>query len=315
MAMKYLVTGGVGFIGFHTAKRLLDEGHEVVVIDNFNTYYDVKLKKLRASMLKGAKIYRQDLADFPKLDRVFAKEKFNKIIHLAAQAGVRHSLIDPWTYVNSNIMATLNIFEACRKHGVKDVVYASSSSVYGGNTKMPFSESDPVEKPISLYAQSKRSCELMGYTYNHLFGLNTTGLRFFTVYGPMGRPDMAGWLFAKAIREGKPIKLFNNGKMRRDFTYVADIVDGIIRASNKAYPCEVFNLGSDKPVELSRFVSIIEERLGRKAKKELLPMQPGDVPASWADIRKAKKMLGWEPKTSIEQGLKNFIDWYEQYAE
>jgi UDP-glucuronate 4-epimerase len=311
--MKYLVTGGAGFIGFHTAKRLLEKGHQVVVIDNFNDYYDVKLKKLRASLLKGAKIYKEDLADSKKIDSIFKKEKFDKVIHLAAQAGVRYSLINPFAYVESNVKGTLSIFEACRHNGVKDIVYASSSSVYGGNKKIPFSEKDPVEKPISLYAQTKRDNELMAHVYSHLYGLNTTGLRFFTVYGPYGRPDMAAWIFAKKIIEGQPIDVFNNGKMKRDFTFVTDIVEGILLASDKAMHCEVLNLGNDSPVELMKFIDILESNLGKKAEKKLLPLQPGDVPETRADISKAKKLLGWKPETKIEEGLKKFIDWFKEY--
>jgi UDP-glucuronate 4-epimerase len=310
--MKYLVTGGAGFIGFHTARRLLEEGHEVVVIDNFNDYYDVKLKRHRASLLKKAKFYEIDISDYKAVCDVFKKEKFSKVIHLAAQAGVRYSLTNPFVYVESNVMGTLNIFEACRHNNVKDIVYASSSSVYGGNQKVPFSEKDRVDQPISLYAMTKRSDELMAYSYHHLYGLNLTGLRFFTVYGPYGRPDMAAWIFAKNIREGKPIDVFNKGLMKRDFTFVADIVDGIIKSSDKSLPCEVINLGNNKPVELDYFISLIEKNMGRKAKKNLLPMQQGDVPATWADISKAKKLLEWEPKTKIEAGISEFIKWFKE---
>jgi UDP-glucuronate 4-epimerase len=244
---------------------------------------------------------------------VFEENKFDRIIHLGAQAGVRYSLTNPHIYLRSNIEGTLNIFECARKYGIKHIVYASSSSVYGGNTKIPFSESDPVEKPISFYAKTKRSNELMAYTYHHLYGITSTGLRFFTVYGPYSRPDMAAWIFAKNITEGKEIQLFNNGHMRRDFTYVTDIVDGILKAAELDLGCEIINLGNNGPVELTYFVELIEKNLGKKAIKKHLPMQPGDVPATWADISKAKKLLNWEPITSIEEGMIKFIDWYKKY--
>ena len=311
--MKYLVTGGAGFIGFHTAKRLLDEGKEVVVIDNFNPYYDPKLKRDRAALLKGAKIYEYDISDFQKVNEVFKAEKFDKVIHLAACAGVRYSMENPWEFIKSNILGTLNIFEACKQNNVKDVVYASSSSVYGGATKLPSSESDNVDFPISVYAETKRDNELLAWTYHKMFGLNLTGLRFFTVYGPYGRPDMAAWLFADAIRNKKPLNIFNYGKQKRDFTYVADIVDGILKASDKAYGYDVFNLGNDNPTPLMRFVELVEENMGAKGEHNMMPRALGDVDETRADLAKVKKMLGWQPKVEIEEGMKNFITWFKEY--
>ncbi len=311
--MKYLVTGGAGFIGFHTARRLLNEGHEVIIVDNFNDYYDIELKEHRISKLPGAIIYRINLEDFAALQRVFEEHKFDKIIHLAAQAGVRYSLTNPHLYVKSNIEGTMNVFECAKKNGNKHIVYASSSSVYGGNTKIPFSESDPVDNPISLYAATKRSNELMAYTYYHLYGIRSVGLRFFTVYGPYGRPDMAAWLFAKNILNGEEISVFNNGHMKRDFTFVTDIVDGILKSADLNTGYEILNLGNNRPVELDYFIELIEKNLGKKSKKKNLPLQPGDVPATWADITKAKKLLNWEPKISIEEGVREFISWYSEY--
>jgi UDP-glucuronate 4-epimerase len=321
--MKYLVTGGAGFIGFHTARRLLSEGNEVVIVDNFNPYYDVKLKRLRQATLEKefpnkVKFYEVNIENFEKLNEVFEKEKINAVIHLAAQAGVRHSLINPFVYVTTNVLGTLNMFECCKRHKIVSMVYASSSSVYGGNAKYPSSETDNVDKPISLYAQTKRDNELMAYTYYKNFGISSIGLRFFTVYGPFGRPDMAGWLFAEAISRGEPIKVFNHGNMKRDFTFVTDIVDGIRKASAYAHNnncCEVINLGNNKPVELGYFISIIERHAGKTAKKELLPMQQGDVPESCADISKAKRLLDWEPKVGIEEGLDKFIAWHNEYTQ
>lgn len=311
--LKYLVTGGVGFIGFHTAKKLKELGNQVVVIDNFSDYYDVKLKNHRAKLLKGIKIYNVDIADFDAVDKIFKKEKFDRVCHLAAQAGVRYSMINPHIYIRTNIQGTLNILECAKKYGIKDVVLASSSSVYGKNKKIPFSEDDKVDTPVSLYAQTKRSNELLGFTYHHLAGMNITCLRFFNVYGPHIRPDMAPWLFTKNILADKPINVFNYGKMKRDFTYVADIVDGIVKALEKPMGYQIINLGNNKPVELTYVITLIEKNLGKTAKKNMLPMQPGDVENTWADISKAKKLLGWQPTTSIEDGMAEFIKWYKEY--
>lgn len=311
--MKILVTGGAGFIGMHVARKLIELGHSVVIIDNFNDYYDVKIKEDRIKLVKEAKVYRADISDYPKMEEIFANEKFDKVCHLAAQAGVRYSLENPFAYISSNDVGTLNLLECCRQYDVKDFVFASSSSVYGGNTKIPFSEDDNVDKPISLYAATKKSNELMAHVYHHLFGIRCTGLRFFTVYGEFGRPDMAMWIFTKNIIEGKPIDVFNFGKMKRDFTYISDVVDGVVKAVMNPFDYEIINLGNHKPVELLYFISIIEKELGKKAITEMLPMQPGDVPATYADNSKAKKLLGWEPSTSIEEGVKRFVRWFKEY--
>lgn len=310
--MKILVTGGAGFIGSHTVKALLERGDEVVIVDNLNDYYDVNLKKARLKQLT-APVYQIDISNKEALDQVFKEHSFDAIVHLAAQAGVRYSLENPMAYEQSNNVGTLNLLECARHNNIKPFIYASSSSVYGGNTKMPFSEEDPVNNPISLYAATKRYNELMAYTYHHLYGLHCTGLRFFTVYGEFGRPDMALFLFTKAISKGSPIKLFNQGKMKRDFTYVSDIVEGILASIDKQYPYELFNLGGDNPVELTYFVDLIEKELGKKAIKELLPIQPGDVPMTVADVSKARRMLGYAPKVSIEEGIKRFVKWYVDY--
>ena len=312
---RYMVTGTAGFIGFNVARRLLDEGREVVGLDNFNPYYDVNLKRARHAILEEQPTYigiEVDIADFDAMERIFAEHKPTVVCNLAAQAGVRYSLTNPFVYERSNVSGFLNILELCKKNEVKRLVYASSSSVYGGNTKLPFSEKDRVDTPVSLYAATKRSNELMAHVYTHLFGLQTIGLRLFTVYGPWGRPDMAMWLFAKAILRGEPIKVFNNGDMQRDFTYIDDIVSGIVASieTENLPDFLVFNLGNHRSEELMDLIGIIEGILGKKAKKELLPMQPGDVKASFADIDQARKLLGFEPSTSINVGVPKFLEWF-----
>ncbi len=332
--MKILVTGAAGFIGMTTSLRLLARGDEVVGLDNLNDYYEVSLKENRLKRLTGQPGFRfvkLDVADRPGMEKLFAEEKFDKVIHLAAQAGVRYSLQNPHAYVDSNIVGFVNILEGCRHNAVKHLVYASSSSVYGGNTRMPFSEHDSVDHPVSLYAATKKANELMAHTYSHLYGLPTTGLRFFTVYGPWGRPDMALFLFTKAILEGRPIDVFNYGKMQRDFTYVDDIVEGVIRVTdriaepNPAYlsdeadpatsnvPYRVFNIGNHNPVPLMDFIGAIEEALGRTAEKNLLPLQDGDVPATYADTALLDEWVGFAPATSVKEGVGRFIAWYRDY--
>lgn len=332
--MKYLVTGAAGFIGSHVSHLLLDQGIEVVGLDNLNNYYDVKLKEDRLQRLtpkKGFRFVKLDLADQKGMAELFQKEKFERVIHLAAQAGVRYSLQNPQAYVDSNVTGFLNILEGCRHNKVAHLVYASTSSVYGANTNMPFSVHQNVDHPISFYAATKKANELMAHTYAHLFHLPVTGLRFFTVYGPWGRPDMALFLFTKAILAGNPIDVFNHGKMKRDFTYVDDIAEGVVRAAaripkaddtwdsnhpdpsfSKA-PYRLYNIGNNKPVELSYFITCIENALGMKAERNLMPMQSGDVPATYADIEDLKRDVGFTPATPIETGIKNFIDWYRQY--
>ncbi|MGQ0644880.1 MAG: NAD-dependent epimerase/dehydratase family protein [Elusimicrobiota bacterium] len=309
-----LVTGAAGFIGSWTSEALLARGDAVVGVDNFNDYYDVSLKRARAKKFEGrCRIYEADIADLAAVERVFQENKIDQVCHLAAQAGVRYSLENPFAYENANGLGTLNLLETCRRRGVKSFIYASSSSVYGGNTKIPFSVEDPVEKPISLYAATKRANELTAYTYHHLFGLRATGLRFFTVYGPWGRPDMALFKFTKAILEDKPIDVYNHGKMKRDFTFVTDIVAGVTASLDKNYPYEIFNLGNSRSVDLSYFIECIARELGRKPKMNLLPLQPGDVPETFADIEKSKKMLGFDPKVGIEEGIRQFVKWYRDY--
>lgn len=316
--MKTLVTGSAGFIGFHVAKYLLDQGDQVVGLDNFNAYYDVKLKEDRNAQLEKYGNYscvRLDLADTERMNRLFAQEGFDKVCSLAAQAGVRHSLTHPHDYMTANIVGFLNILEGCRHNGIKRLVYASSSSVYGGNTKLPFSEKDRVDNPVSLYAASKKSNELMAHCYTHLYGFQTIGLRFFTVYGPWGRPDMAMWLFTRAILAGEPIKVFNNGDMQRDFTYVDDIVQGVVAALNRdgLEQYEVFNLGNHRSENLLDLIGTIESTLGRETAKEYLPMQPGDVKTTYADIDGAREKLGFEPTTNIAHGVPLFVEWYRGY--
>jgi UDP-glucuronate 4-epimerase len=331
---KHLVTGAAGFIGFHLAKRLLQRGDEVVGFDNVNDYYSVELKRDRLAQLADFEkftLIEADLADQAQVDSVFRKHDFERVVNLAAQAGVRYSLTNPRAYTESNIVGFLNILEACRHAKTPHLTYASSSSVYGGGTQMPFSTSGCVDHPLSLYAATKKSNELMAHTYSHLYGLPTTGLRFFTVYGPWGRPDMALFLFTKAILEGRPIDVFNEGKMRRDFTYIDDIVEGVDRTSQQiaapdpkwdsnnpnpstsTAPYRVYNIGNHHPVELGYFIEVIENALGMKAKRNLMPMQPGDVPATYADIDALEAAVGFRPATSIETGVDRFIRWYREY--
>ena len=329
-----LVTGVAGFIGFHTASRLLERGERVIGLDNVNDYYDVRLKKARLAKLKPFKEFtfsKTDLADRVKMRRFFATQSIAKVVHLAAQAGVRYSLVNPHAYTDSNIEGFLNILEGCRHSKIEHLVYASSSSVYGGNTQMPFSIHDNVDHPVSLYAASKKANELMAHCYAHLYRIPCTGLRFFTVYGPWGRPDMALFIFTKAILEGKTIEVYNHGKMRRDFTYVDDIVEGVIRTldhpakPNQAWsgdrpdpgtssaPARIYNIGNHQPVELLRFIEVLEQAIGKKAKKKLLPIQAGDVPATYADIEDLSRDVGFKPATPIEVGIPRFVEWYRAF--
>jgi len=312
---KVLVTGGAGFIGAHLTKKLMDRGDKVVIIDNFNNYYDPKLKRDRIKILLKSykfKLYKGDIRNFKLLEKIFKKEKFDKVVHLAAMAGVRNSLRDPRLYADVNIMGSINLLELAVKYKIKNFVFASSSSVYGNNKKLPFSETDGVDTPISPYAATKKADELIAHVYNHIYGLNVSALRFFTVYGPWGRPDMALFLFTDAISKGKPIKVFNYGKMTRNFTYVDDIVSGIITVLDKCRGYDVMNIGGDKEDTLLRFIEIIEKNIGKTAKKKLMPIQSGDVPSTVADIRKLRK-LGWKPTTRIEAGIKRFVEWYKDY--
>ena len=332
--MKILVTGAAGFIGMSTTLRLLERGDEVVGLDNLNDYYDVGLKEARLARLTphaNFRFIRLDIADRLGVQEIFARERFDRVVHLAAQAGVRYSLKNPHAYADSNLVGFVNILEGCRHNAVAHLVYASSSSVYGGNTRMPFSENDNVDHPVSLYAATKKANELMAHTYSHLYGLPTTGLRFFTVYGPWGRPDMAYFSFTKAILEGRPIDVFNHGDMRRDFTYIDDIVEGVVRTldrtatADSAYdpetagaatgnvPYRVFNIGNHAPVPLLEFIGTLEEALGRKAEKRLLPMQDGDVPATYADTSRLGEWVGFAPATPIREGIRRFVDWYRDY--
>lgn len=334
MSTHVLVTGAAGFIGFHLAQRLLKRGDTVVGLDNLNDYYDVRLKRDRLAQLQAHDAFRFaeiDLADRPAIAQLFEENAFDVVVNLAAQAGVRYSLENPHVYAESNIAGFLNVLEGCRHHDVGHLVYASSSSVYGANTQMPFSTSDNVDHPVSLYAASKKANELMAHSYSHLYGLPTTGLRFFTVYGPWGRPDMALFLFTEAILEDRPIDVFNHGRMQRDFTYVDDIVEGVVRVmdrppqgdpawngddpdpgSSKA-PYKVYNIGNNQPVELMRFIEAIEEALGKEAEKNLMPMQPGDVPATYADVDDLVRDVDYRPDTPIEEGIRRFVDWYLDY--
>ncbi len=322
--MKVLVTGAAGFIGMHVAQRLLTRGDTVIGIDNLNEYYDPKLKHARIAQLTphtGFKFELMDIANRPAMANLFQTEKIDRVVHLAAQAGVRYSLQNPHAYVDSNLVGFVNVLEGCRQNAVKHLVYASSSSVYGGNTKMPFSEDDSVDHPVSLYAATKKANELMAHSYSHLYGLPTTGLRFFTVYGPWGRPDMAYYLFTKAILANQPINVFNHGDMKRDFTYIDDIVEGVLRVTDRAaipspkslVPYRVFNIGNHEPVLLLDFIACIEKKLGQEVLKRLLPMQDGDVPATYADMKALSEWVGFSPATSITQGIDKFIDWYISY--
>lgn len=332
--MKILVTGAAGFIGFYTARQLLERGDTVVGLDNFNDYYDVSLKDARAGILEKFEDFsmaRIDLADRAAMEALFAKEKFDKVVHLGAQAGVRYSIENPHSYIDSNVVGTLHILEGCRHHDVEHLVFASSSSVYGANSTMPFSIHQNVDHPLALYGATKKSNELMAHTYSNLYGLPTTGLRFFTVYGPYGRPDMAPIKFTKNIIEGKPIDVYNYGNHSRDFTYIDDIVSGVIHTMDhnatpnedwnsadpdpgtSSAPYRIYNIGNQKPVELMRFIELIEENVGKKAEKNLLPMQPGDVQDTWADTADLTADVGYQPSTPIEVGVKNFVEWYLEF--
>ena len=320
MTSKILVTGAAGFIGCETCLKLIERGHTVVGIDNLNEYYPVSLKKNRLDRLKSPLFQFEacDLADKKNLESLFSKHQFEQVIHLAAQAGVRYSLENPQAYIDSNITGFLNILECARMYPVKHLTYASSSSVYGRNTSTPFKTTDITEKPSSLYAATKKSNELMAETYNHLFQINATGLRFFTVYGPWGRPDMAPWLFAKAILEGNPIKVFNNGNMKRDFTYIDDIIEGVIQVSEvgiqkKNPEHKVYNLGRGCPIPLLEFIEILEENIGKKAIKTYLPMQPGDVEITWADVSDLERDVGYTPQIDLREGIFNFVNWFKNY--
>ncbi|MDP2837954.1 MAG: GDP-mannose 4,6-dehydratase [Candidatus Moranbacteria bacterium] len=315
--MKVLITGGAGFIGSATAKALMDRGDTPILIDNFNDYYDPAIKEDRVKIFlkdykKQLKLYRGDIRDRKFLDRVFTQERPEKVIHLAAMAGVRNSLKDPALYADVNVMGTIALLDMSVKYRVKNFLYASSSSVYGNNTKLPFSETDNVDTPISPYAATKKATELLAHVYSHIHQLPTTGLRFFTVYGPWGRPDMALFDFTRAIFAGETIKVYNRGKMTRNFTYIDDIVSGILTCLDKNLACTVMNIGGDKEEKLTRFIAVIEEHVGKKAKKKLMPIQPGDVPSTVADIRRLRK-LGWKPTTRIEKGIENFVAWYREY--
>lgn len=315
--MKILITGGAGFIGSATAKALMERGDTPILIDNFNDYYDPKIKedrikKFLKSYKSKFKLYRGDIRDVKFLERVFKKERPDKVIHLAAMAGVRNSLKYPALYADVNVMGTTHLLDLAVKYGVKNFLYASSSSVYGNNRKLPFSETDPVDTPISPYAATKKATELLAHVYSHIHGLPTTGLRFFTVYGPWGRPDMALFDFTRAIFAGETIKVYNHGNMTRNFTYIDDIVSGILTCLDANLPYAVMNIGGDREEKLTRFIEVIEKNVGKVAKKQMLPIQPGDVPSTVADIKKLRK-LGWKPTTRIDLGIKNFVEWYKDY--
>ena len=334
MARHFLVTGAAGFIGMHTALRLLERGDTVVGLDNLNDYYDPALKLGRLEVLAkypGFRFVKGDLADRELIADLFAREKFAGVVHLAAQAGVRYSVTNPHTYADCNLTGFLNVLEGCRQNQVGHLVYASSSSVYGGNEKMPFSEADSVDHPVSLYAATKKANELMAHTYSHLFGIPTTGLRFFTVYGPWGRPDMALFKFTQSILKGEAIDVFNFGKHKRDFTYIDDIVEGVVRVLDRPAtpnsdwngdhpdpgtsraPYRLYNIGNNEPVELMRFIELIESCLGKQAEKRFLPLQDGDVPATFADVEDLRRDVGYAPKTPVETGIARFIEWYLGY--
>ncbi|MDA0194139.1 MAG: NAD-dependent epimerase [Bacteroidetes bacterium] len=322
MGKRVLVTGAAGFIGFHLSKRLCNDGYEVVGVDNLNDYYDVNLKKARLDLLlpiQSFEFHKIDIGDRVALPDLFEHKKFDYVVNLAAQAGVRYSLTNPFAYTESNITGFLNILECCRHYPVEHLIYASSSSVYGGNTKMPFSVNDNVDHPLSLYAATKKANELMAHTYAHLYNIPTTGLRFFTVYGPWGRPDMALFLFTKAIIEGKPIRVFNHGKMKRDFTYIDDIIEGVVRlittkpGSAKIIPYALYNIGNNQPVALMEFIEKIEASLNKKAIKEMFPMQPGDVSATYADVDDLIRAVDFRPKTPLQFGVDKFTEWYLEY--
>jgi UDP-glucuronate 4-epimerase len=332
--MTVLVTGAAGFIGYHVARRLLDRGDRIIGLDNLNTYYDVSLKEARLARLTGDAHFgfvRLDVADRDGMASLFAAERPQRVVHLAAQAGVRYSIENPHAYVDSNLVGFVNILEGCRRGGVDHLVYASSSSVYGGNTRLPFSEHDGIDHPVSLYAATKKANELMAHTYSHLYRLPTTGLRFFTVYGPWGRPDMALFLFTRAILEGRPIDVFNRGNMVRDFTYIDDIVEGVIRVvdrpaePNPAFdaarpdpgtssaPYRVFNIGNSRPTPLNEYIEALEEALGRRAIRNHLPMQPGDVPATAANTDELDAWVGFKPDTPVREGVGRFVQWYREF--
>ncbi|WP_028109359.1 NAD-dependent epimerase [Ferrimonas futtsuensis] len=330
--MRILVTGAAGFIGFYTSKRLLAMGHQVVGLDNLNDYYDVALKQARLEQLlpeANFSFVERDLADREGMAQLFANDRFDRVVHLAAQAGVRYSIDNPMAYLDSNLAGMMTILEGCRQQKVPHLVYASSSSVYGMNKKVPFSESDAVDHPVSLYAATKKSNELMAHTYSHLYGLPTTGLRFFTVYGPMGRPDMAYFSFTRKILAGEPIDVFNHGKLSRDFTYIDDIVEGVVRVmeaiperddsnhcatpDQSSAPYQLFNIGNHQPVELLTFIQTLEQALGVKAKLNMKPMQPGDVYTTFADTDNLQQAVGFSPDTSLAEGLQRFADWYRRF--
>jgi len=332
--VKILVTGAAGFIGFHTAQIWLARGDEVVGLDNLNDYYDVNLKRARLEILKkepGFTFVKRDLADRLAMAELFAHEGFERVVHLAAQAGVRYSIENPFVYLDSNLAGTLTVLEGCRHNDVEHLVYASSSSVYGANTTMPFSVHQNVDHPLSLYAATKKSNELMAHTYASLYGLPVTGLRFFTVYGPWGRPDMALFIFTRKILAGEPIDVFNYGKHRRDFTYIDDIAEGVVRTldhaaepntdwnsdapdpGTSAAPYRLYNIGNQQPVELMKYIELLEQKLGRKAEKNLLPLQPGDVPDTWADVEALVADVGYRPATPVEEGIERFVEWYAAY--
>lgn len=325
--MNVLVTGVAGFIGYHLAERLLTEGINVYGIDNLNEYYDVRLKKDRLALLQAKSSFKfqlLDLFDRQGINSLFEQQSFDCVVNLAAQAGVRYSIENPFAYVDSNLVGFVNLLEACRHHQTKHLVFASSSSVYGANTKVPFATSDRVDRPVSLYAATKKANELIAHTYSHLYKLPITGLRFFTVYGPWGRPDMAYFKFVQAIAQNKPIDVYNFGKMKRDFTYIDDVVEGVFRVMSKppqasnsssvdTAPYKIYNIGNNTPVELMQFIEVIEKAVGKSAMKNLLPMQPGDVPATYADVDDLIKDVGFKPTTSIEDGLGRFVKWYQEY--